>query len=428
MVAVSRPLPTLRGWGVGACGAALLIAAAWFGRVDLLFAGLLLTLAPLGAMIAVALDRPWLDVARSYAPDATPPGEPVQVRLEVRNLAARPTPALDWVDLLPPELVPAVPRSFPSLAAAASSGGPRGADRVALRYTARARRRGAYLLGPMRVSRTDPFGLARCGYLVGESKALLVTPRIAALDRGAADDARGEGTDPELVRHSIPSLDEVIPREYRPGDPLRRVQWRATARLDRLMVRQEEQLSNPQAWILLDTERQRAGRDSAAFERAIELVASIAVHLLGIGYLVGVHETGQRQLTGAYELPGGDHVLMSELAAVEQSGEAGQTGDGDFAGRFAAAVRTGMAASPVFLVLVDGDPRAWPELGALRRFADPAIAFLMTPAAAGARAALEAAGWVCVVPDETTDAAAAWSAAASAQHSSAATAGGPRRV
>jgi uncharacterized protein (DUF58 family) len=420
-------MPTLRGWVVGGCGVALLVAAAWFGRVDLLFAGLLLTLAPLGAMIAVTLDRPWLDVSRSYAPDTTPAGEPVQVRLTVRNLASRPTPALDWVDLLPPELAPAAPRSFPSLAAA-GTGVPRGADGIVLRYTARARRRGAYLLGPLLVSRTDPFGLARCGYGVGESKALLVTPRIASLERGAADDARGEGTDPELVRHSIPSLDEVIPREYRPGDPLRRVQWRATARLDRLMVRQEEQLSNPQAWILLDTARQRSGRDTAAFERAVELVASVALHLLGLGYLVGVHETGERQLTGGYELPGGDHLLLGELAAVEQSPGAEQGHDGDFAGRFATALRTGLAASPVFLVLVDGEPRAWHELAALRRFAEPAIAFLMTPAAVGAGESLEAAGWVCIAPGEATDAAAAWSAAVAAQRSRTATAGGARRV
>jgi hypothetical protein len=173
------------------------------------------------------------------------------------------------------------------------------------------------------------------------------------------------------------------------------------------MVRQEEQLSNPQAWLLLDTARGAAGGDGAAFERAVELAASVAVHLLGLGYLVGVHETARRQLVGSYELPGGDSLLVGELAALEQSSEP----DGDFADRVAAALGAGRSGAPTFLVLVDGDPARWRELAALRRFAEPACAFLLTPAALDARDALEAAGWVCVGPEQATDARAAWSAA-----------------
>jgi uncharacterized protein (DUF58 family) len=402
-------MPTLRGWGVGLCGVLALIASVWFGRIDLLFAGLLLTLAPLAAMIAVAFDRPWLSVRRSFSPDSISVDELTQVRLEVRNLAARPTPGLDWVDTLPGELASAPVHSFPSLAGATgptNGGYRRGADTVTLRYSTRARRRGAFLIGPLRVVRNDPFGLARCGYLVGESKMLLVTPRVTPLERGGTDEARGEGTDPELVRHSIPSADEVIPREYRPGDALRRVQWRATARQDRLMVRQEEQLSNPEAWILLDTVHEHGG-DADAFERAVELVASVATHLLDLGYLVGVHETGERQLSGSYELPGGDQLLIAQLAGVERTREQ----RGDWAARLSVSLRAGSAASPTFLVLVDGDASVWRELAPLCRFADPAVAFLMTHTARGARETLEAAGWDCVDVDETTDASAAWASA-----------------
>ncbi|WP_344790451.1 DUF58 domain-containing protein [Gryllotalpicola daejeonensis] len=406
---MSRPLPTLRGWVVGACGVVLLVAAGWFGRVDLLFAGLLLTLAPLAALIALTFDRPWLDVSRTYAPDAVAAGDEVQVRLGVRNVSPRPTPAMTWVDTLPAGFAPTAARSLPSLVARADTGVARGADTVTLRYTARPQRRGTYLLGPLLVTRTDPFGLARGGYGVGESKVLVVTPRVSALGPGVAEVSRGEGTDPELVRHSIPSSDEVTPREYRPGDPLRRVQWRATARLDRLMVRQEEQLSNPEAWLLLDTVRARPG-DGEAFERAVELAASVAVHLLELGYLVGVHETGERRLAGSYQLPGGDHLLVGELAALAQSTEPG----GDVVGRFAAGLRGARAAVPTFLILAGGEPGFGGELAALRRYASPAIAFLMTPAASAARESLERAGWVCVQGDEGRDAAAVWSLAAQA--------------
>jgi uncharacterized protein (DUF58 family) len=425
-----RPTPTLRGVAVGVCGAALLVAAAWLGRVDLLFAGLLLTLAPLAAMIAVALDRPWLEVVRSYAPDTITAGQPTQVRLAVRNLAPRPTPALEWLDTLPAGVAPVARRSLPPLAAAGRAAA--GGDAAVLRYSARPHRRGAFLLGPLRVTRTDPFGLARCAHLVGESKLLLATPRISALEPGGADEAKGEGSDAELVRHSIPSLDEVIPREYRPGDPLRRVQWRATARLDRLMVRQEEQLSNPQSVILLDTAAADGaqsvvaadGRGHEPFERAVELAASLAVHLLGLGYLVGIHESGERQLSGSYELPSGEQLLIGELAGVRQTA----ADEGDLAGRLAGSLRAGVASSPTFLLLVDGDPQRWRELAPLRRFAEPAVAFLLGKAAREAREPLEAAGWVCIVPGGATDAAGAWSDAVSARHDRAAGLGGMPRA
>ena len=41
-------------------------------------------------------------------------------------------------------------------------------------------------------------------------------------------------------------------REYRHGDPMRRVHWAATARHGSLMVRQEESVTTPEATIILD--------------------------------------------------------------------------------------------------------------------------------------------------------------------------------
>ncbi|MCL2516468.1 MAG: DUF58 domain-containing protein [Microbacteriaceae bacterium] len=407
-----RPIPTLRGWAVGLCGVVSLVASAWLGRVDLLFVGLLLTLAPFAAMVAIALDRPLLTVIRSFAPDTVPVGEGAQVRLHVRNEAVRPTPGFSWVDTLPADVAQVPSRSFPSLAAATGTGVSRGAETATLRYTARPRRRGAYLLGPVRVFRTDPFGLARCGYAVGESKVLLVTPRIVELGRGGADEARGEGDDPELVRHAIPSADEVIPRDYRAGDPLRRVQWRATARTGRLMVRQEEQRSSPESAVLLDTMTTRSAAPEV-FDRAVELVASLGSHLLELGYLVDLHETGEAQVAGGYQLPGGDALMIGRLAGVQQTREP----DGDFVGRLSIALRAGHRACPLFLVLVDGDSASWRGLAPLSGFAEPAVAFLMTPAARAAQPWLDEAGWVCVAVEESMDAAAAWARAAESRGS-----------
>jgi uncharacterized protein (DUF58 family) len=174
------------------------------------------------------------------------------------------------------------------------------------------------------------------------------------------------------------------------------------------MVRQDEQRSNPQAWLLLDTigADARGGSDER-FDLAVDLAASIAVHLLGLGYLVGVAETGRAQLSGNYELPGGDHRLLEQLASVRQRSE----GADDEGTRLAAALRRGGTAAPVFLVLVDGGAETAAAYAPLRPLADPAVAFLVTPAALAARAVLEKAGWLCVPAHQATDAATAWALA-----------------
>ena len=68
--------------------------------------------------------------------------------------------------------------------------------------------------------------------------------------------ARGnDGVTATRIRAN-PSDDDVMTREYRHGDPMRRVHWAATARHGELMVRQEESVTTPEATIILD---QRSG-------------------------------------------------------------------------------------------------------------------------------------------------------------------------
>uniref|UniRef100_UPI0028D30CFD DUF58 domain-containing protein n=1 Tax=uncultured Leifsonia sp. TaxID=340359 RepID=UPI0028D30CFD len=326
---LKKPRPTARGWAFGAVGVVALAASAFFGRTDVLFVGVFLTVLVLAAMISVTVDRPRLTVARSFHPDVVAVGEKATIVTTARNLSSRPSPPARWREFAPDavEVQPSAP--FPRL-------GPHqlnvthGRDTVVLRQDVVAARRGSHAVGPLIVSRADPFGIAYAEYAVGQPRQLLVTPRVVPLRRGELDVAHSEGTEHELQRHSIPSADELIAREYRPGDPLRRVHWRATARHDKLMVRQEEQRSNPEAWLLMDT---RAGEDGdEEFETLVEFVASIGVHLLDNGFVVSVVETAQRQLGGrsgagrsgtlgsstpTYDVGSADRLLLADLAAVD---------------------------------------------------------------------------------------------------------------
>ena len=62
-------------------------------------------------------------------------------------------------------------------------------------------------------------------------------------------------------------------RDYEPGDDLRRVHWRSTARRQRLMVRQNEARRRTPVLVMLDV--RPGGHDRASFERAVEATASI---------------------------------------------------------------------------------------------------------------------------------------------------------
>jgi uncharacterized protein (DUF58 family) len=141
----------------------------------------------------------------------------------------------------------------------------------------------------------------------------------------------GDGKSRIVQRRSSGDDDDTTTREYRQGDAMRRVHWRATARKGDLMVRQEEQRSFPDAHLILDTRRTAyrprpaRGRtradspESEAFEWSVRMLASIAARLRLSGFHVTVEETGTPQLghTGSARRPGrADDHLREQLASV----------------------------------------------------------------------------------------------------------------
>lgn len=397
-----RPRPTARGWALGAVGVVALVTSAVLGRTDVLFVGVFLTVLPLAAMISVTVDRPRLTVSRSFHPDAVAVGETAMIVTTARNQASRPSPPARWREYAPPAVGVQPSAPLPRLSAHQATVA-HGRDTVVLRQDVVAERRGAHPVGPLIVSRTDPFGIAYAEYAVGQPRQFLVTPRVIPLARGELDVAHSEGTEHEMQRHSIPSADELIAREYRPGDPLRRVHWRATARHDKLMVRQEEQRSNPEAWLLVDTRSGTATEEE--FETLVELVASVGVHLLDSDFVVSVVETSARQLTGrsgagrtgtlgsvtpTYDVGGADRLLLADLAGIEAADDERD----DAVAELAAGLRRAGRAVPIFVVLTGSTPELG-SLAALRGMGDPAVAFLASSVPAEVEDVLGGAGWLC---------------------------------
>jgi uncharacterized protein (DUF58 family) len=306
------PRLTLRGGMFLAAGSGLLLLALLMNQRDVLFvAGLLLAI-PVAAVGYVSIRPVRLRITRTLRPPVVPAGGEVVVGLGLRNLSSRPVSGLHLRDTVrrrdAADLGLTVPAGTPLPALDRYEGGPdTGADSVRFEYRFSPPRRGRYASGPVLIGRSDPFGLASGEWAVGEPQELVVTPRVTALTGRGLTGALNDGDVPERLRRLHHNADPLIAREYRPGDPLRRVNWPATARLGEIMVRQEDEQSNPGARLVLDTalrgRRDRpagagagaeagaggggdAGRSrlEQAFEVAVELAASVGVHLLAAGY------------------------------------------------------------------------------------------------------------------------------------------------
>ena len=136
-------------------------------------------------------------------------------------------------------------------------------------------RRGVFTVGRTIVTRRDLLRLVDVRKTYGGEDTLLVTPRILpfksvvnaltqSLD-GKIDDATPNGS---MTFHQL--------REYVPGDDIRKIHWKATARqpsVGTLIVRQDVDNAQPMSTVVVDV-RPR-GYSPESFELAIDVAASV---------------------------------------------------------------------------------------------------------------------------------------------------------
>ncbi len=178
-------------------------------------------------------------------------------------------------------------------------------------------RRGRFEVGPLRATVSDPFGLVAKTRRVLAAEEVIVYPRTH--DIVPPTEAAGLDLDrdhPRVRARVEPSGEFMTLRDYAPGDDLRHVHWRSTARRGHLMMRQNETRRRAPALVLLDV--RPGAHDRASFERAVEAVASIATALTRASRpFEVVWSTGA--VIGS---PGRRHLatVMDELAVVQPHG------------------------------------------------------------------------------------------------------------
>lgn len=307
---------TGRGIGLLACGAAATIGAAWLGERDLVWVALVIAVLPLLAMAYLQLARPRVSQHRTLNPDTIPVGSTTRVVLQVANQAPAQASALQFVDKAPEELGGGVgfviARGF-------------GRWRQPVGYTLPADKRGRFEVGPLVGTASDPFGLARRTFTAAGSASLLrVTPRVWPLDElggGAGLGAAGEAT-PQRIGQA--GQDDVLVREHRNGDGMRRVHWKMTAKRGDLMVRLEERPWDPSSTLVVDTRRCAHLGDgpTGSLEWAVSAVASIAALLVEGRYRLSVlGPSGIVFQSGHVVGHTAQHAMLTALTDLEESDE-----------------------------------------------------------------------------------------------------------
>jgi uncharacterized protein (DUF58 family) len=157
----------------------------------------------------------------------------------------------------------------------------RGAAPVALSYDLTVPHRGRWRLGPTTVTRFSPLGLWWVTVADTGTTQVTVWPAVVDLEVPLlAQDREGLVGQTGVVE---PHLDNATVRVYNPGDDLRRVHWRSSARRGELMTRSEEPTDTDHAWIGLHV---APGTAAGPRELAISLAASWILAMDDAGYSV----------------------------------------------------------------------------------------------------------------------------------------------
>lgn len=111
--------------------------------------------------------------------------------------------------------------------------------------------RGRHRIGPLHVDLVESYGVARRRVVADGAAEFVVVPDVVEVGLGRESRALGDGSRRQREHSLAGGDDDPVTREYRRGDPMRRVHWKASARHGELMVRQEEQHGLPSARVVI---------------------------------------------------------------------------------------------------------------------------------------------------------------------------------
>jgi uncharacterized protein (DUF58 family) len=257
-----------------------LLAALVSGRPELVALA-----APFAAVLVVGLslaEEPDVKALFDLDHERQVQGETVEAEFELRT--QRPLTHLELLLDLPGGLVAETPN--PQLISLSAD------ERRAIDHTLRCERWGAYVVGDLLLRSQDPFGLLVHEWTIERKLPLKVYPHGETLRRllrpldtqafagNQVPRARGEG------------IEFADLRPFEPGDRVRRINWRATARRGEPWVTETHPERNSDVVIFLDTFLEARLVDESTLDQAVGAAGALARHYLAEKDRVGLVSFG----------------------------------------------------------------------------------------------------------------------------------------
>jgi uncharacterized protein (DUF58 family) len=172
--------------------------------------------------------------------------------------------------------------------------------RVKRRYPLKCLKRGHFTFGPARIRSGDLFGFFTRETNLPQMDHLTVYPRIVPLEKLGIPSRQPLGdkrTRSDIFQDPILTLGV---REYQPGDSLKRIHWKNTARSGKLLTRVFETTTTVDVAIFFDVRTvppPLQGVVTKRLELGIVATVSLANHALAHGYRVGLYVNQNRWFT-----------------------------------------------------------------------------------------------------------------------------------
>lgn len=268
--------PTPRGTALLAVAALTYVAARALGTWELYFLAVAFVAVFGVSWALVGLSSSHLEVSRTVVPDQPVAGDPLLLSVGVRSASPLPGLQVTLDDAAGTLVAGGSSVHVPSL-------GPR-AERCVVCGPWPARR-GVHRLLAVAALAEDPLGLVCARRAGGEPLVVTVPPRLVPLD--AWDVTAGAGRRGVGRRRPLPTVDATEIRGIRPhspGEPLNRVDWKATAKTGGLMLRELEDARDGDVAVLFNAPG--AGRDDALdddVELCVQVAGSVADGALRAG-------------------------------------------------------------------------------------------------------------------------------------------------
>jgi uncharacterized protein (DUF58 family) len=288
----SRAAGYLLNWPGLLAMAGILVLAAWNGQTPIVvLTSLLLSSAGLAKLWShLSLAR--ISCRRQLSDRRVFPGEKINVKLQIANRKPLPLPWIQVDDEIPRALggTSNLTGEKPGAILIRRSAAMLWYSSVKWRYELPCPKRGYYPLGPTVISSGDIFGLYSRSLKTALEDHIIVYPKIYPVGNLGIPSHQPMGESRSEYRVFQDPTRTIGVRDYRHGDSLRHIHWKASARLQALQVKVFEPTTAFKVAVFLaaDSFTQNGSPSEDEFELGISVAASLAHHIMEQGSPAGV--------------------------------------------------------------------------------------------------------------------------------------------